>query len=214
MKYLRTLAMGVAIALAGTAAQAATLGLLTSAPTIGAEGAVDYFEFGPDGDLSMFGAPATVSSLTTLDVPSAEVEFAIGFDLADPENGSASGGFAVTDSLGTYLFGDLLALGSRSFGATGGLIELQFDILGGRGAAEWTDTLLMNVIFRDSGPDPFAFFMDGNFYDAEIGMFAVVGSVNPPPDPAPIPLPSSAFLLIGAMGILAASARRRRSAVT
>ena len=204
--HLISLALG--FALAGFSASAATLGLSTSAPTIGAQGTVDYFEFGPDGDLSMFGAPTDVSSLTTLDVASGAVEFAVGFDLANPFS-TASGGFAVTDVIGTYLAGDLVAMGSRAFGTSRSIVELRFDILSGRGASEWTPTLLINVIFDGLGPDPFAGFLDGEFYDVEIGMFAVVGGDTP--TPAPIPLPAGLVLMLSSLGAIASCRIMRTS---
>jgi len=184
--------LGLVIGLGASAATAATLGLVTSAPTIGAEGDVEYLEFGPDGDVSMFGGVVTGSSLTTLDVPSAEMDFGIGFDLADPV-GTASGGFSVFDAGGEYLSGDLLAVGFRSLGAFRSLIEFQFGNLTGRGTFEWTDTLLMNVILPDPSGDPFSFFVDGDVVAAQIGVFAVVGGG---PSPNPIPLPAGAWLLL------------------
>ncbi len=193
---IKVLIGALALVLASWSAQAATLGLMTSAPTVGADGTVDYLEFGTDGDLSMFGAPVYGSSLTTIG-DFAEVGFGVGFSLADPE-ADASGGFEIYDEDGLYLSGDLLALGFREFRTFDGLIELHFGSLTGRGAGEWTDTLLMTVIFDGVGDDPFATFFDGDFYDVEIGMFAVVSDTPPPA----VPLPASAgFLLIG-LGVL------------
>lgn len=186
----------------GAAAQAATLGLATSAPTVGARGVVDYLEFADEGDLSMFGANVFVSSLTTLDVASARLGFGVGFDLSDPE-ANASGGFVILDDLGLYLSGDLAALGFRGFRSDDGIVELQFGNLMGRGASEWTDTLLMNVIFDGVGGSPFTSFVDGEFYDVEIGMFAVVSDVSE------IPLPAGAWLLLGGLVLLVATKRER-----
>lgn len=206
MYRLYEVILAVALLFFGGMAHAATLGLLTSAPTIGAHGTVDYLEFDTDGDLSMFGAAAYVSSLTTLDVASAEVEFGIGFDLADPES-DATGGFSVFDSMGAYLTGDLVALGFREFIGGRSIVELQFGSLSGRGASEWTDTLLMNVIFDIAGDDPFTSFFDGDFYDVELGIFAVVGSSEPPTQ---IPLPASGLLLVGAIGATLIFRRRHQ----
>ena len=199
------LTLGLAVGLGSEAASAATLGLLTSAPTIGAEGDVEYLEFGPDGDVSMFAGAVTVSSLTTLDVGSAEMDFGVGFDLADPV-GTATGGFSVYDIGGDYLSGDLLAVGFRSLGAFRSLIEFQFGNLTGRGASEWTDTLLMNVIIPDPSDNPFSLFMDGDVVAAEIGVFAVVGG-GPTPDP--IPLPAAAWLLLSGLGATFVLKRRK-----
>ena len=196
---IKTIIGALALSIASLSAQAATLGLATSAPTVGADGVVDYLEFGPDGDLSMFGVPVHTSSLTTIGA-GAEVGFGIGFSLSDPESG-ASGGFEIYDDQGLYLSGDLLALGFRAFRAFDGLIELHFGSLTGRGVSEWTDTLLMTVIFDGTGEDVFGSFFDGEFYDVEIGMFAVTSDAPPP---SPIPLPDSAFLLLAGLGTMAA----------
>lgn len=197
MKLLSILLFAGVSALA-CSVQAATLGLITSAPTIGAEGELEYFEFGPDGDISMFGAQVTVSSLTTLDVSTAELDFGVGFSLADPV-GDASGGFSVLDGGGEYLSGDLLAVGFRGFGATRSIIELQFGNFTGRGASEWTGSLLMNVIFNGLGADPFATVEDGDVFDVAIGMFAVQGGITDP-DPSPVPLPAPALLMLASLG--------------
>lgn len=188
--------------------QAATLGLSTSAPTIGATGEVEYIEFGPDGDISMFGAPITVSSLTTLEVPTAELDFGVGFSLANPVS-DASGGFSIFDGGGEYLAGDLLAIGFRGFGATRSIIELQFGNLTGRGAPEWTENLLMNVIFNGLGDDPLAAMEDGDVFDVEIGMFAVQGGITDP-DPSPVPLPASGLLMLAAFGGILAMRRKKQ----
>lgn len=195
---IRVLFGALALSLASLSAQAATLGLTTSAPTVGAEGVVDYLEFGSDGDLSMFGAPVFTSSLTTIGA-GAEVGFGIGFSLSDPEIG-ASGGFEIYDDQGLYLSGDLLALGFREYRTFDGLIELHFGSLTGRGVSEWTETLLMTVMFDGAGEDVFGSFFDGDFYDVDIGIFAVHSDQSPP---SPIPLPASAFLLFAGLGIMA-----------
>ncbi len=195
---IRALAAAVVLVMVNGAASAATLGLVTSAPTIGATGTVDYLEFGPDGDLSLFGASVFGSSLTSLDVATAEIDFGIGFDLSAPED-DATGGFSVFDDQGLYLAGDLLALGTRGFRANDGIIELQFGSFEGRGVSEWTDTLLMNVIFSGTGSNAFESFFDGDYYDVEIGMFAVQGG---PPTPAPVPLPAGIWMLLCGIGIL------------
>ncbi len=186
--------------------QAATLGLTTSAPTIGATGSVNYFEFGPDADLSLLDGFATVSSLTSLDVPSSDVSFGVGFDAAHPEAG-ATGGFSVFDAQGLYLAGDLIDLGFRSFGLRS-IVELHFGSLSGRGTPEWTETLLMNVIFDRAGDNPIAAFVDGDVFDVELGVFAVVGSPAPPP----IPLPAAGWLLLGGLAALAIGRRLREVA--
>jgi hypothetical protein len=188
--------------LAATQSWAATLGLQTSAPTIGANVAeVEYLDFAPDGDLSMFGAAVTEASLNTPG-PNAEIGFGIGYALADPE-GDASGGFDIFDDNGLYLAGDLINMGYRAFGG-GSLIELHFGNLTGSGASGWTDTLLMNVILRNVAPNPFDSFFDGDLYQAEIGVFAVV-NYEPPSE---IPLPASAaLLLVGVLGFAALGQR-------
>lgn len=195
---IRGLIAATALILSAVTAQGATLGLLTSAPTIGANGTTDYIEFGPDGDLSMFAGEVFASSLTTLHAPSGELDFAIGFDLADPTR-DADGGFAVYDENGLYLAGDLLQVGFRGFRTNDSIIELQFGDFAGPGASEWTDTLLMNLIFSGLGEDPFAALVDGEFYDVQVGVFAVQGGG---PTPSPVPLPASAFLLFGGFAML------------
>jgi len=155
----------------------------------------------------MFGAPVFVSSLTTLDVPTAELDFGVGFSLSDPI-GDASGGFSVFDGGGEYLSGDLLAVGFRGFGAARSIIELQFGNLTGRGASEWTDSLLMNVIFNGLGDDPFAAVQDGDIFDVDIGMFAVQGGITDP-DPSPVPLPTSGLLMVAAFGGILAMRRKK-----
>lgn len=210
MFNLKTSLLAAMVACGATAAGAATLGLPTNAPTFGAAGIVDYLEFGPDGDLSMFGAPATVSSLTTVDVATAELDFGFGFDLGDPFI-DASGGFAITDANGTYLSGDLWYVGAESLSQGSGLIELQFGNLSGYGAAEWTQTALMNVIFDGLGSDVFAALQDGDFYDVEIALFGVQGTYDDPGAvaPAPIPLPATMWLLAAGFGGLITLRRKQ-----
>ncbi len=202
--FFRSLFAIFGLALLTSTAHAATLGLTSSAPTVGAVGTVDYLEFEPDGDLSMYGATVSGSSLTTLDSRTADVSFGVGFDLADPETG-ATGGFSIFDTQGLYLAGDLIDLGFRGFRAVDSIVELHFGNLNGRGAGQWTETLLMNVIFRGLGEEPFAFFFDGDFYDVEIGIFAVVGDNQP----SEIPLPAAGWLLV--FGVLALRIAGRRS---
>ena len=194
----------LAVLASTVSAGAAPLGLMTSAPTVGASGSVDYFETGADGDLSMFGAPVFASSLTSLGA-GALMGFGIAFDRSDPE-ADAAGGFQIFDDRGLYLAGDLVALGFRGFRTDDGLIELHFGGLFGRGVPEWTDTVLMNVIFDGAGDLPFGSFFDGESYDAEIGLFAVV-SDDPPSE---VPVPASGWLLALALSALAASRRRQR----
>ena len=209
----KAIKLALVLAFATVSAQAATLGLSTNAPTIGADGTVDYLEFGPDGDLSMFGAVVFGSSLTSLDLATAEMDFGIGFDVADPLS-DASGGFSVSDQFGTYLAGDLWYVGSRLFGTNQSIIELQFGSLSGRGAGEWTQTALMNVIFSDLPGDPFAGLVDGVFHDVQIGLFAVQGTFQDPttgPGPAPIPLPAAGLFLVAGIGLLGAMRKRHHS---
>ncbi|MEO1538358.1 MAG: VPLPA-CTERM sorting domain-containing protein [Pseudomonadota bacterium] len=199
----RSLIRAFGLIIAAASAQGATLGLTTGAPTVGAVGTADYFEFGPDGDLSLFDGSVSGSSLTTLDEVSADLSFGIGFNLADPETG-ATGGFSIFDADGLYLAGDLIDLGFRGFRATNSIVELHFGNLVGRGASEWTSTLLMNVIFDGLGEEPFGVFFDGDFFDVEIGMFAVVDD-----QPPAIPLPAAAWLLLGALGSMVIVRRAR-----
>ncbi|MDW3181523.1 hypothetical protein [Roseobacter sp.] len=129
--FIRAFIYTLAVIWVTAGASAATLGLTTSAPTIGASGAIDYLEFGPDGDLSLVGGIVTASSLTSLDGPTADLSFGVGFDVADPQTGPA-GGFSLFDAQGLYLSGDLIALGFRGFGLRS-IVELQFGSLSGRG---------------------------------------------------------------------------------
>ena len=191
MRHLKFIATLAAVLFA-SAPDAATLGLSTSAPTIAASTAqVDYLEFSPDGDLSAAGMIVDGSSLITL-AGVAEISFGIGFDLANPDV-APSGGFDIYDDNGLYLAGDLIALGFRAFGGNGSLIELHFGQLSGNGEGEWTDTLLMNVIFPSGGGNPFDMFVDGENHPASIGIFAVTSV------PTPIPLPGGLPLLLGGL---------------
>ena len=182
----------------GTAAWAATLGPTTDTPTIEASGTVDYFEFGPEGDLSTFGADIYASTLKSLDASSAQLGFGVGFDLSDPGT-DASGGFVIVDDLGLYLSGDLIALGYSG----NGVIELQFGDLMRRDASEWTDTVLMTVIFNGVEGEPFGSFFDGEFYDVDISIL-IVGPDNPVPA---VPLPAAGWLLLGGLSALALRTR-------
>lgn len=177
---------------------AATLGLITGSPSLVSDFAfIDYLEFGPDGDLSTFGAEID-DSRDVAPVGFAELGFGIGFSLADPES-DASGGFDVYDDNGLFLGGDLLAVGF-----TEDVIELQFDNIVGAAAASFGSSVLATINFDDPlGDNPFAAFFDGDFYLASIEIASVQSEVV-----NPIPLPSSMLFL--ASGLLGAAALRRR----
>lgn len=167
--------------------QAGTLGLETSDPMLTSSDAViDYLEFDPDGDLSTFGAfidDATGTSPAGF----AELSFGIAFDLADPEGGAKSGGFAIDDEDGVFLQGSLARIGFL-----GNVIELYFNGLSGSGASDFGSSVLTEISFFDSlGPNPFDSLVDGEFYGASITVSNVVAAAA-----VPAPAPSALLLLI------------------
>lgn len=177
------LAFVLAVALSGNA-NAASLGLTTAPPTLSASSAiVDFFEFGPDGDLSAFGA---IVDFTDGVSPTGltEIGFGVGYPIANPTIG-ATGGFSISDDDGLFLGGDVIAVGFSEDG-----IELQFGNLSGSGAASFGASVLMRLQFDDAlGVDPFAVLVDGDSYAASIN----VSNVAPVPLPAAWPLLLSAF---------------------
>lgn len=201
---IRVILAGLVATCIGASAQGATLGLMTSAPTLGASDAVvEYLEFGDEGDLSAFGAVVDAAGLAA-PTGLAEIDFGIGFSLDDPE-ADAAGGFSIFDDDGLYLTGDLIALGFRAYAATSSIIELHFGSLSGHGTSEWTETVLMTIVLPGIPDNPFDHLFDGDVLDASIGLFAVNG-YTPPPE---IPLPASAFLLLAGVAGLSVFTRRR-----
>lgn len=175
---------------------AATLGLRTEAPSLATSAAfIDYFEFGPDGDLSTFGALVD-STDGVSPVGFTEIGFGIGVALADPTTG-ATGGFDVFDEDGLFLAGDLLAVGFVE-----DVIEFQFGNLSGSGAGSFGSSVLALIAFDDPlGANPFASLVDSD----SLGASVTISNV------APIPLPASVLLLLGGLvSIGAVGARRRR----
>ena len=187
----RTMTAGIIAGLIGLGflgtANATPLGLTTEAPTIESSFAiVDYLEFGPDGDLSTFGAEVDFTDGVSPNGLT-EIGFGIGFSLADPTSG-ATGGFDIFDEDGLFLDGDLLAVGF-----TEDIVELQFGNLGGSGAGSFGSSVLALIAFDDPlGPNPFASLIDGNAYVASVSISSVVSL----PLPATLPL-----LLAGLLGM-------------
>jgi hypothetical protein len=154
--------------------KAVPLGLPTSAPTIESSFALfDFFEFGPDGDLSTFGAVVDFAD-GAAPVGLAEIGLGFGFGLADPTIGAA-GGFFVVDDNGLFLDGILEAVGF-----TEDIIELQFGSLGGAASADFGETVLALIAFDDPlGPNPFLAFNDGDLLTAAISISSVVAVSEP-----------------------------------
>lgn len=194
---LRTMVAGGLLASTMSATGfAATLGISTEAPMLGASAAtVDYFEIVTDGDLSSFGAVVdAIDGLSPTGV--AEIGFGVGFGLADPTTGAA-GGFDVYDDNGLLLGGDLQAVGY-----TEDTIEFEFGSLAGSAVGSFNESVLMLISFTDSlGMNPFAALEDGTAYPVTIS----VSNVTPVPVPAALPL------FMSAAGLLGMYARRRQS---
>ena len=206
MIRISALFAAVSLSVFGGISNATTLGWPNGAPTIDATGSVNFLELGTDGDLSLFGAPVSGSSHTSLDIASAELSFVVGFDLVDPRN-DASGGVLILDSFGEYLRGELQALVYPGVGAFDGSVELYFGKIVGRGKPEWPERLLMNIAFEDASDPPFQSFFDGDSYGVEIGISAVYGAG---PKTSEIPLPAAWWLLVCALSLLFSQKRRAR----
>ena len=169
----------------------ASLGLNTGLPTLKSSAAfIDYLEFGPDGDLSTFGAEVDfVDGVSPMGFT--ELSFGVGFALADPTVG-ATGGFDIFDDNGLFLGGDLFAVGFVE-----DVIELQFDQLIGNGAGNFGSSVLVQVMFdAPLGTNPFASLVDGNFYSASVRVLNVV-DISTVPEPAVFPLLLSALVGTG-----------------
>jgi hypothetical protein len=171
-----------------SAASAASLNLITDAPSLEASTAfVDYFDFFGDGEL-LTDIPEADVIAGVSPVGFTTIDFVVGFSTSDPSDTSAFafGGFLdISDDNGQFLSGDLLAIGF-----TEDVVELQFDNLSGSGAVFFGTSVLALVAFDDPlGSDPFASFFDGDSLGASI----TVSNVT---DLAPVPLPASALLLV------------------
>lgn len=174
----------------GGAVSSATLGLSFGEPSLSSSTAfVDYLAFGPDGDLSTFGAEVDVSNGVS-PTGFTEIGFGLGFSLADPTN-DFSGGFDIFDDVGEFLAGDLFAVGF-----TEDVIELQFSNLSGSGANEFGSSVLAFVSFEDPlGENPFSSLFDGDSLGASISFASVIDTTV-----APIPLPGGLPLLLAGIG--------------
>nr|WP_281719334.1 hypothetical protein [Nitrosomonas nitrosa] len=176
------------------AATAATLGLTTQNPSVGASSAIiDFFEFGADGDLSTFGWEIDTFNNVIPD-GFAEFSFGIGFSLANPTV-DASGGFNIFDETGLFLGGDLAAVGF-----TEDVIEFQFNNLVGSAATDFGSSALLLVHFDESlGLNPFNELIDGMFYTASVSITSVLPQVvtMPVSEPAALPMVAMALLLMG-----------------
>lgn len=174
---------------------AASLGLTTVAPTLKAGLAtIDYLEFGPDGDLSTFGAEVDFTDGVS-PVGLTEIGFGVGFSLTNPTLG-ATGGFDIFDEDGFFLGGDLIAVGFSN-----DVIELQFGNLMGAGAGSFGASVLALIAFDDQlGPDPFASLVDGEFYPASITVSNVRAVDAAVPEPATLLLVLTALAGSGWIG--------------
>lgn len=173
---------------------AATLGLSTESPTLGASFAsIDYLEFGSDGDLSTFGAEVDFTDGIS-SVGITEIGFGMGFSLIDPTVGATSG-FDVFNEDGLFLAGDLIAVGF-----TENIIELQFANLSGLGSGSFGSSVLALITFDDAlGPNPFVSLIDGEFYTASVSI-SNVANISSVPLPAALPLFLSALVGLGWVG--------------
>ncbi len=167
---------------------AATLGLTTDSPRLGASDALmDYFEFSTDGDLSSFGSLID-SAVGVSPAGLAEISFGFGFDLLNPTVGG-SGGFDIFDNSGIFLAGDLLAVGFRE-----DLIELQFNNLTGFSASSFNASVLLEVLFDEPlGLNPFESLSDGSTYSGQLHLSNVISAV---------PVPATFYLMLLALGLL------------
>lgn len=190
-------------ALAAPVAEAAFLNLPTAPPRVVASDAtLDYLTFGPDGDLSTFGAVVDSTEGVTL-AGTAELSLGAGYALADPA-GTATGGFDLFDANGLVLDGELARVGFSESLVTAlepGVLEFEFVNLGGPAASAFGPSVLMTVAFADPiGPNVFANLVDGTAYDASLSVAHVV------------PLPGAALLLASALAGLGIVRGTKRTA--
>ncbi len=189
--------LGLCLTFGATVATGATLGLNTGTPTVSAsEVFVDFLNDDPFGDLSAFGAVTGENGVVLAAL--AELGVGVGFDLSDPTSG-LTGGFDILDDIGSFLGGDLIAVGFAE-----DLIELQFGNLTGYGVDAFNSTVLMTIVFDDPanalGANPFDDLVEGFPYEASI----TIANVTPVPLPAALPL-----LLVGLAGMGALSRRKK-----
>jgi hypothetical protein len=188
--FAASLAFGMCTAVAGSAA---SLGLTTKAPSVETGAAVvEFIDFAPDGEI--FALPAAIDAVDGIALSGlGTVEFAAGFNLADPSDSTdfAFGGFLdVSDDTGQVLVGELFAIGFVE-----DAIELQFNNLTGSGAGLFGSSVLALITFDSPlGLNPFDALVDGGLYGATVNV-SKVGT--------PIPLPAGLPLTLAGIGVLA-----------
>lgn len=184
--YIVAAAVAATMAFGAEKADAASLDLMTVAPTLSSSAAsIDYLVDGTFGELSTFGA-VVVSTDGVAPNGDTEIEFIAGFALDDPTM-DLTGGFEVLDVDGSFLSGELFAVGF-----TENVVELQFNNLSGSSSGSFGTSVLMEILFGFDVPqaNPFSAFADGEFYEASITVSNI----------APIPLPAGIVLLLTALG--------------
>ncbi|MGN7868561.1 hypothetical protein [Paracoccus sp. 22332] len=170
-----------------------------AAPVIDVPQASGYFlAHEGTGDFLAFDALAVVDGVATGD--SLLADLSLTFDLADPY-ADASGAFSLRDEGGWLVDGVL-----DRVSASDGVLSLVFGDLTGSIAGLFGDSLTVSLAFLSlPDSDPLRALRDGETYD--IAYWAEGAS-----QPAPVPLPAGALLLVSGLGMLVLRRSRRATA--
>lgn len=147
-----------------------------------------YTEFGGAGDLTMFDGDAAGEGFDHTGALLADL--ALSFD-QDDRYDSAGGTVTLRSVEGEVLVSGVL---DSILAEADDLLSLSFSGLTGTAAASFGPVLAAQIYFFDGlGADPLGAMMDGGVYE-----FALTAAG----DPAPIPLPAGAVLLVSAFGVM------------
>ena len=195
---MRSILVGVVLLFVGIQSTFAATVLfddeVASDPIFAATGAdVDYAEFFGIGDLSGFFLPLNEDPFSSL-------SFGVGWDLADPDDGTLiAGGFAVED-----LTGELLSGTATAVGFVGDIIEIRLENIGGSLSSLVTGALLMELDLGSLGGFGLDGLVEGTYSSATITLSNIETLQV-------IPLPEGPYLLVSLalLGLLAKRRNRR-----